>query len=62
METPQWNQGDIVQLNSGGPHMTVQRQDADGRVHCTWFTNAGEVKRDNFGPAQLTKVEEEIEE
>ncbi len=33
------NVGDVVQLNSGGPEMTVTEVDAEG-VHTTWFAGA----------------------
>jgi len=36
--------GDIVQLKSGGPAMTVSGTDADG-VRCVWFAEiSGDVK------------------
>jgi uncharacterized protein YodC (DUF2158 family) len=56
----QWKQGDVVQLESGGPHMTVHTHDptSDTEVYCSWFTPAGDVKRDKFGPDQLIKIDE----
>ncbi len=36
------NPGDIVQLNSGGPAMTINSIDDDnGRLLCLWFDDAG---------------------
>jgi len=32
--------GDVVQLKSGGPHMTVRTVDKDGMVVCDWFAGA----------------------
>ena len=32
--------GDIVQLKSGGPAMTVSKVGADGDVWCNWFRGA----------------------
>ncbi len=29
--------GDVVQLKTGGPMMTVEGIDLSGRVICTWF-------------------------
>ena len=29
--------GDVVQLKSGGPVMTVESVDSDGSVYCAWF-------------------------
>ena len=33
------NPGDIVQLKSGGPHMTIQALSDPRTVTCAWFTN-----------------------
>lgn len=33
----QWKIGDVVQLKSGGPQMTVTRVHHDGDVDCQWF-------------------------
>ena len=38
--------GDVVQLKSGGPAMTVSKVEGD-ICHCAWFTGA-EVKRSSF--------------
>ena len=32
-----FNIGDVVQLNSGGPKMTVEKMRQDGNVDCVWF-------------------------
>lgn len=32
--------GDIVQLKSGGPPMTVEEDDRRGRYRCVWFKGA----------------------
>jgi uncharacterized protein YodC (DUF2158 family) len=29
--------GDVVQLNSGGPKMTVEAAQSDGSLRCVWF-------------------------
>lgn len=34
--------GDIVQLNSGGPPMTVTQVDPDGEIAVSWFNGAQE--------------------
>jgi len=57
--------GDLVQLKSGGPVMTVEIIDKDsitGRdaVFCVWFEKNGnkqEVKKDAFSPVLLTKYQ-----
>ena len=47
--------GDVVQLKSGGPLMTVEIVDAD-RAFCTWFTN-NEKRREPFQLAALQVAE-----
>ena len=47
--------GDVVQLKSGGPRMAVDRVEADGIVHCSWFDKA-ERKTDAFNSATLKVV------
>lgn len=55
--------GDVVQLKSGGPPMTVERigkdsQNQDETVYCTWFEKVGkrqELHRENFIPIVLEK-------
>lgn len=51
--------GDVVQLNSGGPHMTViikSGHPGDPYV-CEWYESAvGEYKRAEFPEAALTLV------
>jgi uncharacterized protein YodC (DUF2158 family) len=41
--------GDIVQLKSGGPKMTVTDIYQDGRVGCVWFVGADQ-KEGTFPP------------
>ena len=49
--------GDVVQLKSGGPTMTVEVKETAGTViRCIWFDNA-ELKRGIF-PAATLKVAE----
>lgn len=45
--------GDVVQLNSGGPKMTVSEIDGD-TVYCEWFIE-GDVRRGSFKAAMLKK-------
>jgi uncharacterized protein YodC (DUF2158 family) len=37
--------GDVVQLNSGGPKMTVAGLQSDGAVRCVWFSPDAEFSR-----------------
>jgi uncharacterized protein YodC (DUF2158 family) len=39
--------GDVVQLRSGGPKMTVHSLTSDGAVACQWF-EGNEVHEENF--------------
>ena len=55
--------GDIVQLKSGGPFMTIEKVGKDAMteqdtVWCTWFEKVGnrqELKRETFSPVTLVK-------
>jgi len=60
MSNENFNAGDIVQLKSGGPSMTVEGPDEndDSRIVCAWF----EGKKRNvssFLPVTLKKYEEQ---
>jgi len=39
--------GDVVELKSGGPTMTVSNIDKNGQIYCQWF--AGEYDKDREG-------------
>jgi len=57
----QWNVGDVVQLKSGGPIMTVtETGEYQGKITiwCTWFKN-GDKAQDTFPPESLTTVDDE---
>ena len=45
--------GDIVQLNSGGPKMTVAGLQSDGAVRCVWFSPDGKQESGVFPPDAL---------
>jgi uncharacterized protein YodC (DUF2158 family) len=49
--------GQVVQLRSGGPKMTVHSLVSDGDVVCQWF-EANEVHEENFPKEVLKKVVE----
>ncbi|MCC3159689.1 DUF2158 domain-containing protein [Hymenobacter sp. 15J16-1T3B] len=52
--------GDVVQLKSGGPIMTVTlpaAESRDGRVWCTWFVE-GKKETSGFPDAALKSAEE----
>ncbi len=49
--------GDVVQLKSGGPKMTVSEIDSDG-VFCQWFHNS-RVQTADFAPEQLRNADPE---
>ncbi|HEY6120017.1 MAG TPA: DUF2158 domain-containing protein [Pyrinomonadaceae bacterium] len=50
--------GDVVQLQSGGPKMTVHSLVSDGDVVCQWFEGNEGVHEDNFPKAALKNVEQ----
>lgn len=57
-----WNLGDLVELKSGGPVMTVDaiqlyESGAKARIHCTWFTSSHEWQKAEFCPEALKKAE-----
>ena len=47
--------GDTVQLNSGGPIMTVEELGSDNYICCIWFEKTN-FERGNFPAATLTKA------
>jgi uncharacterized protein YodC (DUF2158 family) len=53
--------GDVVQLKSGGPKMTVNDASAaSGSILCNWFNREDDVwtpQHAGFKPQQLTVVE-----
>ncbi|ALK10254.1 YodC family protein [Blastochloris viridis] len=55
--------GDIVQLKSGGPLLTVSTVDKNA-IHCVYFSDeAGEFRTYDFAPALIVHVEiEDAEE
>lgn len=39
----EFKEGDVVELKSGGPKMTIKTiYDDDGSIHCQWFAEAGQ--------------------
>ena len=47
--------GELVQLMSGGPQMTVEGKSMSGNIICSWFV--GDVpKRESFPAGALKKV------
>ena len=52
----QFKTGDIVQLKSGGPKMTVKTA-KKGEVTCTWFSGSKQ-QSGWFDPDTLKKIEE----
>ena len=48
--------GDVVQLKSGGPAMTVELIDDTGMVACTWM-DGPRLERRSFVPATLRVCE-----
>jgi uncharacterized protein YodC (DUF2158 family) len=53
--------GDVVQLKSGGPRMTVNDVPASGSVLCNWFNREGDVwtpQHAGFKPDQLMEADQ----
>jgi uncharacterized protein YodC (DUF2158 family) len=50
--------GDIVQLKSGGPLMTIQSVDHTG-ITCTWFDDKHNLKTAEFLASMLEPYDEE---
>jgi uncharacterized protein YodC (DUF2158 family) len=48
-----YNVGDVVQLKSGGPVMTVESRYDDEKVNCVWFDSKHVEKRGTFPDAAL---------
>jgi uncharacterized protein YodC (DUF2158 family) len=53
MADQQWNVGDVVQLKSGGPRMTVEEVH-EHEIWCKWFNDKKELKGEGFRPELLT--------
>lgn len=49
--------GDLVQLKSGGPVMTVEEVLEGGEVNCVWQDKVGNIKQVRINIAALEKVE-----
>ncbi len=51
-----FQEGDVVQLKSGGPKMTVKAIDDDGDVYCQWFSGS-KLQNGYFKPHSLIREE-----
>lgn len=56
MPNPIFAVGDVVQLNSGGPLMTVAKVSAD-KIAVAWFENGDNLTLSPLPIAMLTKVD-----
>jgi uncharacterized protein YodC (DUF2158 family) len=45
--------GDVVQLKSGGPAMTVSKERRAGELVCEWFDVTGKYQSQDFEPDSL---------
>jgi uncharacterized protein YodC (DUF2158 family) len=48
--------GDVVQLKSGGPEMTVEWVE-NNEAYCVWFTRGGEQKGQKFALTSINVIE-----
>jgi uncharacterized protein YodC (DUF2158 family) len=58
-----WKVGDMVQLKTGGPEMTVAGADAKDpdKVACDWFDSKGTAKSKSFHEDQLVEYDPDEE-
>jgi uncharacterized protein YodC (DUF2158 family) len=47
--------GDVVELKSGGPKMTLKHIDEFGSAYCQWFAGA-DIKGSSFDLPSLVKI------
>ena len=57
---PEFEKGDVVQLKSGGPPITVSDIEEED-VWCEWFDKKGVHHKEVFDVAMLIKVEKDPE-
>lgn len=50
--------GDVVELKSGGPRMTVNSIGKDKSGHCKWFVTGDTVQADHFAMEALKRSSE----
>jgi uncharacterized protein YodC (DUF2158 family) len=61
-ENTMHKQGDVVELKSGGPRMTIERierTDFGIEALCSWFLGDGEIRQAKFFDEALKKVKDE---
>lgn len=51
-------EGDVVELRSGGPSMSVQAVEEDGSVSTMWFDDNGTLRTGTFPISTLRQVDE----
>ena len=54
--------GDVVQLKSGGPHMTIQRvypNPTPSNAKCKWFEEKRTIKEEDFTLESLIHIEDD---
>ena len=54
--------GDVVQLKSGGPQMTIADCYGDNIYRCEWFIKDDELKFDNFAGDSLKLFDLTVED
>lgn len=50
--------GDLVDLKSGGPTMTVDSVAPDGKLVCLWFDREGKPMGGQFSPGSLAAAKD----
>jgi uncharacterized protein YodC (DUF2158 family) len=62
MSAEQIEEGDIVQLKSGGPAMTVLSVEQSGYLLCKWFDDKSKSHHEQFPPRALRKIPEDTDD
>ena len=53
----EFKKGDVVQLKSGGPAMTVSKERRAGELFCEWFDATEKYQSQDFEPDSLKTYE-----
>lgn len=57
-KSKEYSVGDIVQLKSGGPRMTVEEILYGGNIRCQWFSGS-KLNTGDFDPGSIQDAKEE---
>lgn len=58
MATSKFQVGQVVELKSGGPDMTIEKFKADdGKYFCAWIDSSGKPQGNTYFPEMLQAVD-----